>query len=120
MPCDGDRLGGTMRLGRHSVWLDGRCHMAEAYALPDGGRIHERHRHRYEVNSKYVAQMAERGLRFTGRSECGEDRIECVELGAEQHPFYVGVQFHPEYQSTIFRPAPPYAGFLNAAAAADK
>ncbi|KAL8689644.1 MAG: hypothetical protein Q9218_004730 [Villophora microphyllina] len=75
--------------------------------------ISERHRHRYEVNPKYVASMASEGLDFIGKDESGE-RMEILEL--KDHPWFVGVQYHPEYLSRVLRPSMPYLGFVAAAA----
>lgn len=79
-----------------------------------GGADHvdERHRHRYEVNPKLVHDLEKHGMRFTGQSEDG-NRMEIMEL--QGHPYYVGVQYHPEYLSRPTRPSPPYVGFILAA-----
>lgn len=71
--------------------------------------INERHRHRYEVNPKYVSQLEERGLKFVG-TDIEEMRMEIVEL--ENHPYYVGVQYHPEYLSRPLKPSPPFMGLI--------
>ncbi|KAL8739106.1 MAG: hypothetical protein Q9181_000217 [Wetmoreana brouardii] len=76
--------------------------------------ISERHRHRFEVNPKYIATMASHGLDFIGKDESGE-RMEILEL--RDHPWFVGVQYHPEYLSRVLRPSMPYLGFVAAAAA---
>ncbi|KAL8719960.1 MAG: hypothetical protein Q9225_003108 [Loekoesia sp. 1 TL-2023] len=75
--------------------------------------ISERHRHRYEVNPEYVPVMASHGLDFIGKDESGE-RMEIMEL--KDHPWFVGVQYHPEYLSRVLRPSMPYLGFVAAAA----
>ncbi|KAL8667302.1 MAG: hypothetical protein Q9202_000875 [Teloschistes flavicans] len=75
--------------------------------------ISERHRHRYEVNPKYVDIMASHGLDFIGKDESGE-RMEIMEL--RDHPWFIGVQYHPEYLSRVLRPSMPYLGFVAAAA----
>ena len=75
--------------------------------------ISERHRHRYEVNPSYVKTMSESGLDFIGKDEYGE-RMEILEL--RDHPWFVGVQYHPEYLSKVLRPSMPYLGFMTAAA----
>lgn len=75
--------------------------------------ISERHRHRYEVNPKYVPVMASHNLNFIGKDESGE-RMEIMEL--RDHPWFVGVQYHPEYLSRVLRPSMPYLGFVAAAA----
>ena len=74
--------------------------------------INERHRHRYEVNPAYVDQVSKAGLHFVGKDESGE-RMEILEL--RNHPWFVGVQFHPEYLSRPLRPSKPYLGFVAAA-----
>ncbi|KAI4093571.1 MAG: hypothetical protein LQ348_001761 [Seirophora lacunosa] len=75
--------------------------------------ISERHRHKYEVNPEFVPTMATHGLEFIGKDESGE-RMEILEL--RDHPWYVGVQYHPEYLSRVLRPSMPYLGFFAAAA----
>ena len=70
--------------------------------------ISERHRHRYEVNCEYVPVMADYGLEFIGKDESGA-RMEILEL--RDHPWFVGVQYHPEYLSRVLRPSMPYLGF---------
>lgn len=73
----------------------------------------ERHRERYEINPEYIEQLRDSGLRFVGTDQ-SEARMEIVEL--EEHPYYVGVQYHPEYTSTPMNPSPPYLGLILAAA----
>ncbi|MCJ1313435.1 CTP synthase ura7 [Agyrium rufum] len=75
--------------------------------------ILERHRHRYEVNPDYIEKLATQGLTFIGKDDKGE-RMEIFEL--RDHPWYVGVQFHPEYLSRVLQPSKPYLGFLAASA----
>jgi CTP synthase len=74
--------------------------------------IRERHRHRYEVNPEYVERVHEGGLKLVGRDEEGE-RMEVAELPG--HPYYVGVQYHPEFQSRPLAPSPPFHGLVLAA-----
>lgn len=71
--------------------------------------VNERHRHRYEVNPKYVAQLEEAGLKFVGTDD-EKTRMEIVELS--DHPYYVGVQYHPEYLSRPLKPSPPFMGLI--------
>ena len=78
-----------------------------------GPTIHERHRHRYEVNPKYIEQLSSKGLHFIGKDDRGE-RMEILEL--REHPWFVGVQFHPEYLSRVLRPSKPYLGFVASSA----
>jgi CTP synthase len=75
--------------------------------------VEERHRHRYEVNPDYVDRLEQAGLNFIGKDDTGK-RMEIVEL--KDHPWYVGVQFHPEYQSKVLDPSRPYLGFVAASA----
>jgi CTP synthase len=81
------------------------------YGLADV--VEERHRHRYEVNPDYVQRLEEAGLDFVGKDDTGK-RMEIVEL--KDHPWYVGVQYHPEYQSKVLEPSRPYLGFFAASA----
>ncbi|KAL8201564.1 hypothetical protein R6Q57_010711 [Mikania cordata] len=104
-------MGGTMRLGsRRTYFHVTNCKSAQLYS--NQSFIDERHRHRYEVNPDMVAQLEEVGLSFTGKDESGQ-RMEIVEL--QSHPYFVGVQFHPEFKS---RPGKPSAVFLGLIAAA--
>ncbi|EPS38207.1 hypothetical protein H072_7932 [Dactylellina haptotyla CBS 200.50] len=110
---DKQTMGGNMRLGiRPTVFQQntGWSKLRELYGQPD--QILERHRHRYEVNNKYVAQLEEAGLPFVGKDTAGE-RMEVVEL--KEHPWFVGVQYHPEYLSRVLKPSKPYLGFIAAA-----
>ena len=78
---------------------------------PHGPVILERHRHRYEVNPEYIDRLSEAGLTFVGKDDQGE-RMEILEL--KDHPYFVGVQFHPEYLSRVLQPSKPYLGFVAA------
>lgn len=71
--------------------------------------VNERHRHRYEINPKYVAQLEAAGLKFVGTDD-ENTRMEIVELS--DHPYYVGVQYHPEYLSRPLKPSPPFMGLI--------
>ena len=108
---EGD-LGGTMRLGAYEAVLSGNSHVATIY----GGRtrISERHRHRYEVNSAYREPLEKGGLVFSGMSPDGL-LPEIVER--PDHPWFLGVQFHPELKSKPFEPHPLFSGFIAAALA---
>ena len=75
--------------------------------------INERHRHRWEVNPAYVETLESAGLNFVGRDDSGK-RMEILEL--KDHPFFVGVQFHPEYLSRVLRPSKPFLGLVAASA----
>jgi CTP synthase len=104
-----DDLGGTMRLGSYA------CRLAPdslAFRLYGDEIIHERHRHRYEFNCLYEKTIVEHGLKIVGRSLDGKF-VEIVELPG--HPWYLAVQFHPEFKSKPLRPHPLFAGFVEAA-----
>ncbi len=102
-------MGGTMRLGGYACRLVAGSHAAEAYGKLD---IRERHRHRYEFNDQYLGTMEAHGMAITGRNP-ETNLVEIVELPA--HPWFVGVQFHPEYQSRVESPHPLFVGFVKAA-----
>jgi len=104
-------LGGTMRLGLYPAELVAGTVVREAYGEDT---IHERHRHRYEVNNAYRDQLAEAGLVFSGtNTELG--LVEFVELPRDVHPYYVSTQAHPELRSRPTRPHPLFAGLVGAA-----
>ena len=105
----GGDLGGTMRLGAYDATLSGNSHVASIYNTTS---ISERHRHRYEVNAHYKAPLEAGGLVFSGMSPDGE-LPEIVER--PDHPWFVGVQFHPELKSKPFDPHPLFASFIEAA-----
>ena len=101
--------GGTMRLGAYGCKLKKG---SKSYHIYGESVIHERHRHRYEFNNKYLAAMEEAGLRSVGvNHESG--LVEIVEL--KDHPWFVGVQFHPELKSTVLNPHPLFVKFVEAA-----
>ena len=103
-----DDLGGTMRLGTYPCELKAGSKARALYGQP---LIHERHRHRYEFNCLYERTLTEGGLEIVGRSEDGKF-VEIVELPS--HPWYVAVQFHPEFKSKPLKPHPLFAGFIEA------
>ncbi len=105
----GGDLGGTMRLGAYPARLSGNSHAASIYGTAG---ISERHRHRYEVNTAYRERLEDVGLAFTGMSPDGR-LPEIVER--PDHPWFVGVQFHPELKSKPFEPHPLFASFIEAA-----
>ena len=139
---DPTTLGGTMRLGLKpthfqpgsewsklgALYQNKNSHPTESSKLPngivqdntssDGSKepapliILERHRHRYEVNPAYIDTLASHGLAFVGKDDRGE-RMEILEL--KDHPWFVGVQFHPEFLSRVLRPSKPFLGFIAAA-----
>lgn len=101
--------GGTMRLGAYECQLD---RDSLAYKIYGTEIISERHRHRYEFNGDFLERMQEGGLKATGRNpETG--LVEIVEIPT--HPFFIGVQFHPEYKSTPEKPQPIFVAFVKAA-----
>jgi CTP synthase len=102
-------LGGTMRLGAYEAVLAKGSKVAEIYGTT---RISERHRHRYEVNMRYRNKLEAAGLRFSGLSPDGL-LPEIVEI--PDHPWFIGVQFHPELKSRPFAPHPLFASFIGAA-----
>jgi CTP synthase len=106
---EGGDLGGTMRLGAYDAKLAGNSHVSAIYGT---SRISERHRHRYEVNTGYRDALESNGLMFSGMSPDGE-LPEIVER--PDHPWFVGVQFHPELKSKPFDPHPLFASFVEAA-----
>ena len=102
-------LGGTMRLGAYEAKLEADSHIAKIYG---NTMISERHRHRYEVNMAYRAKLEEKGLVFAGVSPDGL-LPETVEF--PDHPWFIGVQYHPELKSRPFEPHPLFASFIAAA-----
>lgn len=107
-----ENMGGTMRLGSKKTIFRPKdtSKIRKLYGQPDA--VFERHRHRYEINKEYVAQLEAAGMKFVGVDEQNE-RMEIMEL--DDHPYYVGVQFHPEYLSRPLTPSPPFLGLILAA-----
>jgi CTP synthase len=104
-----DQMGGTMRLGSYACDLKKGSKAALAYGKT---KIQERHRHRYEFNNDYLDQLESKGLIASGKNpETG--LVEIVEH--KNHPWFVGVQFHPEYKSTVLNPQPLFVKFIQAA-----
>jgi CTP synthase len=141
---DREHLGGTMRLGLRPTYFQKGSGWSKIRALysaqsnkthhdksftngsvtngtdvtppphdPVAPVILERHRHRYEVNPAYIEKLTAQGLQFIGKDDKGE-RMEIIEL--KDHPWFVGVQFHPEYLSRVLDPSKPYLGFVAASA----
>ena len=138
---DREKLGGTMRLGLRSTHFQKGSEWSKLRALygnslskrvlvnghaadpsssapsisadKEAPIILERHRHRYEVNPDYIDRLSQEGLNFIGKDDKGE-RMEILELN--DHPWFVGVQFHPEYLSRVLEPSKPYLGFVAASA----
>ncbi len=104
-----DELGGTMRLGAYPCRLTEGSFAREAYGRDE---VSERHRHRYEFNREYEAVLASHGMRIAGQTPDGV-YVEICEVPA--HPWYVGVQFHPEFKSKPLEPHPLFSAFIDAA-----
>ena len=108
------KLGGTMRLGlKKTIFVCENSIVRHLY--DDQPDVDERHRHRYEINPDYIQQLEEGGLRFVGKNDDGS-RMEILELDENEHPYFVAVQFHPEYKTRPFKPSPPYFGLIETAA----
>ncbi len=101
-------MGGTMRLGAYKCLLKPGSNVSNAYRTD---KISERHRHRYEFNSAYLEQFENAGMIATGKNP-DTGLVEVVEV--EDHPWFVGVQFHPEYKSTVDNPHPLFVSFVGA------
>jgi CTP synthase len=99
-------LGGTMRLGDYSVDIREGTVAMKLYGQKT---VIERHRHRYEVNPRYIRKLEYAGLVF---SATNKNRMECLEIAG--HPFFFATQFHPEFKSRPANPSPPYLGFVEA------
>ncbi len=106
-----EKYGGTMRLGAYPAVLGKNTIAREAYGAP---KVSERHRHRYEVNSQYVAQLEEDGVVFSGKSPDGR-LMEIMELPRKVHPFFLATQFHPEFLARPLSPHPLFSAFIRAA-----
>jgi CTP synthase len=104
-----DELGGTMRLGSYPCELVPGSLAQRIYGAPV---VHERHRHRFEFNCLYESALADRGMRVSGRSPDGKF-VEIAEI--PDHPWFLAVQFHPEFKSKPLTPHPLFASFVEAA-----
>ena len=102
-------LGGTMRLGTYPCHLQNGSIAADVYGT---GNISERHRHRFEFNNEYKEAFSQAGMTSVGLNE-KDNLVEIIEL--KGHPWFVGVQFHPEYRSTVANPHPLFVKFIEAA-----
>ena len=100
--------GGTMRLGSYDCNLKEDSNASQSYQKKD---IKERHRHRFEFNNDYLKEFENAGMIATGKNK-ENNLVEIVEIPS--HPWFVGVQFHPEYKSTVSNPHPLFVGFINA------
>ena len=107
----GGNMGGTMRLGAYQCELVPNTIASEAYGAKT---ISERHRHRYEVNPQFIEELTKAGLVFSGKSPNGQ-LMEIAELPKKAHPFFLGVQFHPEFKSSPLEPHPIFSAFIKAA-----
>jgi CTP synthase len=103
-----DEMGGTMRLGSYTCRLEPGSLAARVYAATE---IHERHRHRYEFNKAYEGCLQGAGMQISGKTPDGKF-VEIAEIPG--HPWYVAVQFHPEFQSKPLAPHPLFAAFVRA------
>jgi CTP synthase len=111
---DKTTMGGTMRLGRRATHFQPNSEWSKLRTLYGGGEsVDERHRHRYEVNPKYIERLEEAGLTFIGKDDQNV-RMEIIEL--KDHPYYVGVQYHPEFLSKVLDPSKPLLGLVAASA----
>jgi CTP synthase len=102
-------MGGTMRLG---VYLCNVIKGTRADLVYKEDEVSERHRHRYEFNNQYLDRFEEAGMIAAGRN-IERDLVEIMEL--KDHPWFIGVQFHPEYRSTVDNPHPLFVSFIEAA-----
>jgi CTP synthase len=104
-------MGGTMRLGtKPTPFLVDDCKIRRLYG--DADHVDERHRHRYEVNPELIEQIEAAGLVYVGKDETG---LRCEIMELNDHPYFVGTQYHPEFKSRPNRPSPPFLGLLKAA-----
>ncbi len=103
-------MGGSMRLGEYPTVLEKGSIVARAYGAQE---ITERHRHRYEVNPEYTERLIKKGVIFSGTSPDGK-LMETMELPVEIHPFFVGVQYHPEFHARPLSPHPLFTAFIKA------
>merc|ERR1712203_1056968 len=113
-----ETMGANMRLGAR--WGEFPDHAKSLCAGLYGGadRVMERHRHRYEFNIAYKQRFEAKGLVFSGQDE-KKERMDVIELRSSEHPFYMAVQYHPEYKSRPGQPSPPFYGFVAAASNPD-
>jgi CTP synthase len=109
-----ENKGGTMRLGSYKCSIKPDTKAAEVYA---NELINERHRHRYEFNNAYLESFEKHGMIASGINP-DNNLVEIVEI--PDHPWFIGVQFHPEYKSTVASPHPLFVGFVKAAVETQK
>ena len=106
--------GGTMRLGSYECAIHDDTLAQKLY---NSSTIFDRHRHRFEFNNEYLSQVEAKGMRATGFNP-ESNLVEIIEI--PEHPFFIGVQFHPEYKSTVANPHPLFKGFIEAALSYNK
>ncbi|KAM0263147.1 hypothetical protein ACHAQJ_001300 [Trichoderma viride] len=107
-----EQMGGTMRLGTRTSHFKPGTEWSKLRAMYDGAEVvEERHRHRYEVNPDYIEELEKGGLSITSLDDQGV-RVETIEL--KNHPYFVGLQAHPELTSKVLNPSPPFLGFVAA------
>jgi len=128
-------MGGTMRLGLRPTIFQANTEDSSVRKMYAGAeRVWERHRHRYEINPAYVSRLEDSGMRFIGKDEKGE-RMQIMELRGEgamiapessanscstiEHPYFVGLQAHPEFCTRPLNPSPPFLGFVAASSGVD-
>ncbi|MBT6013566.1 MAG: C26 family cysteine hydrolase domain-containing family, partial [Flavobacteriales bacterium] len=105
---DVTQKGGTMRLGSYKCNLEENSNSYKSYNKKE---INERHRHRFEFNNKYLSDFEKNGMIAVGKN-IENNLVEIIEIPS--HPWFVGVQFHPEYKSTVANPHPLFKGFIEA------
>ncbi|EHK46115.1 hypothetical protein TRIATDRAFT_299558 [Trichoderma atroviride IMI 206040] len=109
-----EQMGGTMRLGTRTTHFKPGTEWSKLRAMYEGADVvEERHRHRYEVNPEYIDELEQGGLAITSLDDQGV-RVETIEI--KDHPFFVGLQAHPELTSKVLSPSPPFLGFVAASA----
>jgi CTP synthase len=109
-----ENMGGTMRLGAYTCDVKSGTLASSVY--DNAPQISERHRHRYEFNDSYLSAFEANGMIASGKNP-DANLVEIMELSPEKHPFFIGVQFHPELRSTVLNPHPLFVKFIAAAAA---
>jgi len=109
---DTNKLGGTQRLGAYKANLLPGSMSREIYGCE---AVHERHRHRYEFNNHYINRLEQRGMCFSATNPSG--LVEMIELPREDHPWFIGCQFHPEFTSNPRAGHPLFISFITAALA---
>lgn len=114
-----ETMGANMRLGSRWVEFPNAADSICSSLYGGANKIMERHRHRYEFNVAYKQRFEAKGMRFTGQDE-SKERMDIIELAPADHPFYLAVQFHPEYKSRPGQPSPPFLGFIAACCGAKK